>query len=616
MLAAIGSTVDYAILIAYIVGILAFGSFFGRFTKTTKEFFFAGQRFSWWLIATSCVATLVGSYSFVKYSNRAYDNGFSATHAYLNDWPWLFLWLFGWFPVIYYARVASVPDYFEKRFGSGCRFAATLIILVYMIGYIGYNFLTIGQVLSPILGWDVGTVVIVVAVVAAIYVTAGGQTAVIMTDLAQGFLLLAAGVVIVVIGVAMLGGWSGFWDNWPLEHRKPFMPLTEPADFNSTGIFWQDGVANSAAFWFMNQGIILRFLSARSVREGRKAMLAVLLILMPLAALAVCGAGWIGDALENAGKLVLADKDQDVFVHVTRSISDFVAVPGMFGFIIAALSAALMSTADTLINGVSVVVTNDVVKPYLAKGRTDAYYLKCARWVSIAAAIIGVVLVPFFQQFNNLYDAHAAFTAAVTPPMVTAILLGFCWRRFTARGAMATMVGGIAAMALSMKFPSLIVPFSHGMEPGGEGVKAFKYIRACYGIVVSGALGVVVSLLTRPPDPGNLGRLVWGPERALMRAFKGSEPNLRPSSPVRAAVRAADDLAGKAVRTTAAIMEQLGADVGDRVFVRASGWSYGGLKAAHAVLSGTCDDGVELSAGALDATRTEVGKTVILEKDF
>ena len=66
--AAIGSTVDYIVILSYFIAIMGFGLYFGRYTSCTKDFFFGGQRFSWWLISFSCVATVVGSYSFIKYS--------------------------------------------------------------------------------------------------------------------------------------------------------------------------------------------------------------------------------------------------------------------------------------------------------------------------------------------------------------------------------------------------------------------------------------------------------------------------------------------------------------------------------------------------------------------
>jgi len=616
MTPSLGSNIDLTVIIIYFLAILAFGSFFGKYTKTTKDFFFAGQRFSWWLIAMSCIATLVGSYSFVKYSNRAFEYGMPATHAYLNDWPWLFLWMFGWFPVLYYSRVISVPDYFEKRFGSKCRMAATFILLIYMIGYIGYNFLTIGVALQPILQWNLYVIVVTVAVVAAIYVTAGGQTAVIMTDLFQGVLLLLAGLTILVVGFHMVGGFGAFWDSWPVEQRKAFMPLTKPSGFNTAGVFWQDGMANSAAFWFMNQGIILRFLSVKNVKEGRKAMMAIMLVLMPLAAIAVCCSGWIGRSFVNQGIIEIPEQSETVFVLVADAVSRFLEIPGMFGLIIAALTAALMSTADTLINGVSVVATNDVIRPYIWKNRSDRFYLKCARWVSIGAALIGISLVPLFNSFGNLYDAHAAFTASVTPPMVMAIMMGFIWKRYSAMGAMATLMGGIIFMGISMVEPAVIYPFSHGMEAGGEGIKAYKYIRAFYGMFMSGLLGVIFTYLSEAPVKSKLLRYIWGREKVLMREFKGFEPNTECGANVNLAIKVCADLQEDAVRVPAGAMKEMKALQGDLVFLSAQGWMHGGLKSAHGQIKGESKTEVEISASLLDTISVADGEMIVVEKNF
>jgi Na+/proline symporter len=173
------------------------------------------------------------------------------------------------------------------------------------------------------------------------YVTSGGQVSVIATDLFQGVLLLLAGLSVVGVGVYALADHGGFWANYPATHRATFTPLTEPANFAAVGLFWQDGIANSAAFYFINQGLVMRFLSA-----GRKAIAVVTLALMPIAAIAVCGAGWVGKALEVAGLLQVAGRGDEIFVAVTQQLTG----PGVFGLIMAALTAALMSTADTLIN--------------------------------------------------------------------------------------------------------------------------------------------------------------------------------------------------------------------------------------------------------------------------
>ncbi|SVC11069.1 uncharacterized protein METZ01_LOCUS263923 [marine metagenome] len=112
----LGTPLDYGIMVAYFIMILIIGTRFSRRQKTLKDFFFGGQRFSWWLITFSLVATTIGSYSFVKYSRVAYTYGLGSSQTYFNDWMWLPLLLFGWLPIMYFSRLTSIPEYFEKRF--------------------------------------------------------------------------------------------------------------------------------------------------------------------------------------------------------------------------------------------------------------------------------------------------------------------------------------------------------------------------------------------------------------------------------------------------------------------------------------------------------------------
>ena len=215
----IGTSADWIIIIVYFIAIMLFGTYFGRYNRNTSDFFFGGRRFAWWLIAFSIVATGVGSHSFVKYAAKGFQHGFSSSMTYINDWFFIPFFLFGWLPIIVYTKIRSIPEYFEKRFSPSARFLATILLLAYMIGYIGIGFLTLGKALLPmlpesftILGMHLevtlmGTV-IVIAIITGIYITFGGQTAVIFTDLLQGFILLFAGLLLFALGISYLGGFD------------------------------------------------------------------------------------------------------------------------------------------------------------------------------------------------------------------------------------------------------------------------------------------------------------------------------------------------------------------------------------------------------------------------
>lgn len=602
-----GTQLDYLIILGYFVLIFSFGFVFARFTRTTKDFFFGGQRFSWWLITFSCVASVVGSYSFVKYSAAGFRFGMSSSMTYLNDWIVMSFLLLGWLPILYFGRIGSVPEYFKKRFDERTSAAATIIVLVYMVGYIGINLYTMGVALNAMLGTDILISAVIVAVICAVYVTVGGQTSVIMTDLAQGVLLLIAGFVLFVLGLKVLGGWDRFWEGLPLLHRLPFAQFNRPHEFHFVGIFWQDGIANTFALYMMNQGFILRFLSLKSVKEIKKTFLALILVLMPLAAFAVSNAGWIGRSMVTQGLLPSNVDPNQIFVQVAEKVCQ----PGMFGFVMAALTAALMSTIDTLINAVSAVAINDVYKPYIVKDASDKHYLRLARIVSLSAAVLGIALVPVFASFRSIYVAHGAFTASITPPMVITIVLGSYWKRFTTKAAFWTLLGGSLLVGLSLIWPVLITPFSHGVNPAG----GFQYMRALYGLAGSLVIAVCVSLFSRARSIKEMEGLVVGTLDAAKRIFKGSDVNEKEGRTATAHLSV--DRQGEELSVSQEIAERLAAEVGDLIYVGDSRVWLGGLRSVHALLTVVHEkesDRVFLSPSFIQRGNLKLNRKVRLEK--
>ena len=569
----------WVIIFGYFALVLGFGSFFARYNKTTQDFFFSGRRFSWWLITMSIVATGVGSHSFLKYSSKAYEHGFSSTMTYMNDWFFMPMFLFGWLPIVYYTKIRSIPDYFQRRFNSGVRVLATIAILGYMIGYIAIGFLTMGKTLEPLLGLDLYTIIFIVAIISGIYITFGGQTAVIFTDLAQGFILIFAGILIFLMGVNYVGGFSAFWNALSPEFKLPLAHFNHPANFNFVGIFWQDGVAGSVGFLFMNQGLIMRFMACKSVHEGRKAAAFNVLVLLPISTIVVSNAGWTGKAISIVTPEAwnAATKLDHVFTQVAYLITGSEVV---FAFVIAAVAAALMSTVDTLINAVAAVVINDVYRP-LVKGKDDKHYLKIAMIVSAGATVLGAVSTIFFNNFPTLYEAHGFFHSTMTPPLVVAIFLGIFWKRYNTPAALATFLGGAVLMAIGSKYPEIFIsPFDHGIEFNPD--RPYSYIRALYNTLVCAGSGVIVGLLTTPPtEMKTEGLTVWSLDKTR-EFFKGSAPNDRPGQSIKVqwALKEGDkDTVGFSIND----MEVMAADVGDLVYLADERKWLGGLKSIHSV---------------------------------
>ncbi len=691
----------YGVMIAYFVMVLGFGGIFGKNTKSTNDFFFSGQRFSWWLIAFSCVATVVGSYSFIKYSERGLSFGMSSTMTYLNDWFLIPLFILGWMPLVYFSRVKSIPEYFERRFNRPTRVMAIIFIMIYMVGYIGINLYTLGLAVNKIAPLDkkvasmysadelVKLVTVkevkekkyklldengdflvdadgmpvpiskalkgkaddekvkvysdrpekvsrflwaaIIAIVAGIYVTFGGQTAVIMTDLVQGLLLLVVGVALLLLGWHYLGqhvdgmsGMAAFWKGMPESHQLPFSGFNRPGSFPMVGIFWQDFFGSSMFFYFANQGLIMRFLAVKSVNEGRKAIVAVVLILMPIAAISVADTGWIGSAMQHYGLMSKDIDPNNAFVLVSAAI---VQNDIIFGVILAAITAALMSTVDTLINAVSAIAVNDILKPFIAKDRSDKFYLAWARIFSIVFTFGGLALVPIYMGFGSIYDAHGAFTAAVSPPIITTIILGILWKKFSPRAAFLTMLVGGILMAVSIQYDDLIKPFAmiHGMDMESGMQKSLIYMRGLYGMTLCTLIGVVSTFIWPNTDEKKIEGLWVGSIRQAKRFFKGSEPNdMEEGEKIRVKLGSSDetmiDETGAEVtviaRLNKADAEKMKARAGDLVYVSDKRWWLGGLHSLHATL-----EVADVEAGEIVIPKQSIadallntGEEVVVEK--
>lgn len=252
----------------------------------------------------------------------------------------------------------------------------------------------------------------------------------------------------------------------------------------------------------MNMGLVMRFMACKSVDEGRKAATFNILFMLPISAIVVGNAGWIGKAISIANPSVVPpDTNPDaIFVVVANVISH----PGVFGFIMAALTAALMSTVDTLLNATAAVYINDIhrpVKKWLTKKvqswkEEDKQELYSARIATAIFTFLGVLTVIPFSKFPTVYEAHGYFHSTLTPPLVTAIFLGVFWKRYTNAAVIGTLVGGVALMIMGMYYPRpLIEIFAHGTayDPSHP----YTYIGALYNLFVCAMFAVLTTLTTK-----------------------------------------------------------------------------------------------------------------------
>ena len=523
-----------------------------------------------------------------------------------------------------------MPEYFEKRFNSTARYISLTIILAYMFFYIGYNLYTIGIALEGLFGVPQIYSVPILAIFLGAYVTYGGQTAVIFTDLFQGIMLYLAGGMAIFAGIYALGGFDEWWGYLPVSHRLPFVHLTDNPKFNTAGLFWGEALAGSIAFAFMNQGFLMRYLTIKSVHEGRKAAFFNVMVTLPVSAIIVGAVGWIGKALVIKQAATGGPLAGYEFIDIQNTFHTFIVVcwvtvkqnPWIFGFIVAALMAALMSTIDTLINACAAIGIYDLYKPLFKPEASDEHYLKAARWASIITTFLGLLLVIWFNaQSGSLMSIHYKGIMIIIPAIVTTIFMGAFWKRFNSAAACISMVLGSIITVITVWYPSLIDGLAWFLSGPENGI--YIYFRALFGMIITAIIGFVVTMLTsKPGEPEKdiTGLTIGTLDEAMVSYKGGGQPNHTIGQKARLLDASIDEsIETNWINLPQKAMDTLSAGDGDVLYMTDSRWWLGGLRSYHVkakVNNKLKDNQVTMSEKTFVEAYLLKGKPLTIEKIF
>jgi SSS family solute:Na+ symporter len=191
-------TLDWTIVIAFLVGNLVLGYFLGRKVTTAKEFNVGSGNTPWWAIGLSVIATYISALSFLGAPAWAYKDGLAALAIHLN-YPIVIILVTGFFlPFFYMSGVSSIYEYQERRFGQLSRAVMSIIFLVTQGLSTGAILFATALVLKFITGMSIPMAVVIVTIMALIYTTMGGMLAVIWTDVFQAAVLFGGAIVILI----------------------------------------------------------------------------------------------------------------------------------------------------------------------------------------------------------------------------------------------------------------------------------------------------------------------------------------------------------------------------------------------------------------------------------
>ena len=467
----------------YFVLMLAIGLYaWKKSTSTVSEFMLGGRQLPPAVAALSAGASDMSGWMLMGLTGAVYLAGFNAA------WIAVGLLVGAWANYMLVARrlrvyteVASdaitIPDYFEKRFDDSSRqlrVIASLVIVIFFTLYTSAGLVAGGKLFEASFGYDYQFGLILTAAVVLAYTLFGGFLAVSLTDFVQGCIMFAALVLVPVVTIVNLGGWS--------ETRS----LVSAVDPDYLG--WFSGITGlgliSALAWglgyFGQPHIIVRFMAVRSPAD----MPATRRIGMSWMFVTVVGSvlcGISGLAFITGNGLAL-DDPETIFIVLSQTLFN----PYVAGFLLAAILAAIMSTISSQLLVSSSSLTEDFYKTFLRKDAQQGELVLIGRLATLAVAVVAALLAmdPSSNILSLVSNAWAGFGAAFGP----VILLSLHWRRMTRAGALSGIVVGAATVLVWLYAPFTI---------DGQAPSAVIY-EIIPGFVLSTLAIVGVSLFGKP----------------------------------------------------------------------------------------------------------------------
>jgi SSS family solute:Na+ symporter len=299
----------------------------------------------------------------------------------------------------------------------------------------------------------------------AMIVTLGGMTVIAYTDVIQVVFLILGGLVTTGLALNLIAeqfGMTGILNGMSLmlekapDHFHMIFDKTSPHFSNMPGLtailggMW---IAN-LNYWGFNQYITQRALGA-DLPTARKGLLfaAFLKMLMPII---ICLPGIAVYVLHQNGALQLEMlKDGVVSKDNAYPVLLNLLGPGLKGLAFAALTAAIVASLAGKVNSISTIFTLDIFKNHIKKDATETQLLKTGRWVIVLSLAFSVIISPFMGiDKSGGFTFIQEYTGFVSPGVVAMFILGFFWKKTTARAAFVGVISGFVLSILFKIMPS------------------------------------------------------------------------------------------------------------------------------------------------------------------
>ncbi|MGA3096821.1 MAG: sodium:solute symporter [Bryobacteraceae bacterium] len=503
---------DLAIIVLYMLAIMAAGVWSTRRMKVTGQvFFLAGRSLPWGIVGAALFASNISTIHLVGLTASGYNEGLVWGNF---EWAAVFtlvLLALVFAPFYFRSRISTLPEFLERRYSPASRsFLAFMAIVAALFIHIGMSIFAGAAVFQRFFGIDVVTSIVAVAVVVSVYTLLGGLRAVVVTETINTVFLLAGACTITAFAVLAL-------PQHGIHSIAQFKAALKPDQLSmlhthsAVGLNWYEILLGFPIlgiwYWCTDQTIVQRVLGARSERDAQLGpLMAGFLKILPVFVLVLPGTiAWV-----LFRDQIGAASNQTLPVLITQLIPS-----GLKGLISAAVLAALMSAVSAALNSSGTLVAVDIVGR-LRPGLSDRAQVNIARVSSAVVMILAVAWSTQGGRYSSIFEAINAIASNIAPPITTVFLFGVFWRRGTKEASLATLIFGfsLGAVCFLLDLPAF---GTEKLITTGLGIPFL--MQAWWGFCLCSIVFVVVSLLTPPPPPEKVEGLTWEhPLEVILRA--------------------------------------------------------------------------------------------------
>jgi sodium/proline symporter len=433
-------TLTFLIYLALMLGI---GIVAYRRTKDLSDYVLGGRNLGPLPSALSAGASDMSGWLLLGLPGYALSDGYGV--FWLAGALLIGTWL-NWLLVAQRLRVYShhaddaltLPAFFEKRFedhSHSLRVVSAIFVLVFFLFYTSSGLVAGGKLFETVFGFDYQLAVIIGAVAVISYTLFGGFLAVSWTDVVQGLLMAAALLVVPLIAIGEIGGLDATWAAMDAKNPELLNAFTN-TDGTTVTLIGTLSLLGWGLGYFGQPHILARFKGIRSKNDVPTARR----IAVFWSGLSMLGACFVGFAAIGYLDNPLGDSETVFMVLV-----DALFHPVIAGILLAAILAAVMSTADSQLLVSSSALAEDFYKTLFNKDASQKQLVKVGRIAVVVIALIATSLA--MDKDSKVLElvsyAWAGFGAAFGP----ALILALYWKRMNTSGALAgIIVGGVTVV--------------------------------------------------------------------------------------------------------------------------------------------------------------------------